>query len=589
MRKSEKNYAAAVKKMQEQDDQEFIAELKDKYGIDEECNSELVEIICHAYGVKDIITLFRDDQLQLQPFNLTYTLTTIPAVPEIDKRHKDKETLKVVTQYEKHFRQWIKLFKYFLPAWFYVTDKMKIGVDWYKYMKLFFKNRPFKTFPSLKSGIEYKDNLGAWKLLAPDELITTYNKHLMKMMDKWGLSNSHLMNTGIGQSRNLVKANTLNRYADTPEELLTPYLVAFRNGTYNFKTNQLQPHNEKDYLLNLHDYSIDLEHPHAPHTDKLLTDMMGDAATFFKEFIGFCFYPNHAVLQDFIILYGQSGEGKSTILNYIKQSLIGPNNFSALDPQTMGDRNNRFATSDLYGKELNVVPDISDKLIQDVNILKGLVGGDSIRAEFKQERSFTFVSRAKNIWSANNLPALRSTDASSALADRANIIKLINGDTRRSDNHFWQHHDMEKVRAERPQFVAECLNLFYQVLQRHRKGLGRSSWSRPVSVQQQTTEWLKHNDPVGEWLESVKEDNPQLFQDGYFLKDQAYTDYKNWCMDDGRKNILTKNHLGNVLYSRYGFYETRVTLPNGKSPRVWANKELKKEWNKVVGNWSKSR
>lgn len=402
-----------------------------------------------------------------------------------------------------------------------------------------------------------------------------------------GLSHSHAINQGIGQSRNLVKAEALNRQADSPEELIKPYLVAFRNGTYNFKTNQLQLHNMNDYLLNLHNYSIDLENPHAPHTDKLLADMMGDAATFFKEFIGFCFYPNHAVLQDFVILNGASGEGKSTILHYIKEDLFGPKNSSALDPQTMGDRNNRFATSDLYGKELNVVPNISDKLIQDVNVLKGLVGGDSIRAEFKQERSFTFISRAKNIWSANNLPALRSSDANSALADRANVIQFINGDTRRNDNHFWQHHDMAKVKAERPQFVAECLNLFYQVLQRHAQGKGRDSWTRTDTIRKATQEWLKHNDPVSEWLENVKEENPQLFQDGYFLKDQAYTDYKNWCMDDGR-TILKRSNLGAILCSRYGFENKKVYTSTGHR-YCWVNKTLKQEWDKIVSNWNETR
>lgn len=560
---------------------------KVKYGIGQDFNSELEVLICDTYHVSDITTLFKAN-LQLKPFNTTYALTTKPS--SISKEEKEKLSAAGITD---HINCWKKLFNYFLPRWLflYVNKSKKaldIGVDWAEYMKEYFQAYPIETFSQLESGIEYKEPLGAWKRLNNKEMFNVFNKQLIKTLGRWGIRQSHTLNAGITQTRNLAKAYTLNRRANTPEELVTPYLVAFRNGTYNFRTNELQAHNKNDYLLNLHDYIVDLNHPHAPNTDKLLNEMVGDAATFLKEFIGFCFYPNHSTFQDFVLLHGASGEGKSTLLNFIKEYLIGPDNFSALDPQTMGDRNNRFATSDLYSKELNVVPDISDKLIQDVSALKGLVGGDSIRAEFKGQSSFTFVSRAKNIWSANHLPALRSSDANSALADRANVIKFINGDTRKSSNHFWQHHDMEKVKAERPQFVGECLELFHKVLKRHQQGLGRDSWTRPTSIKQATNEWLKHNDPVAEWLENVKENNPSLFQDGYFKKDDAYSDYRFWCNAEGR-TIMSKKKLGDKLCSDYGFENKKVYTSNGQHLHSWVNKELKNEWNKIINDWSKTR
>lgn len=558
--------------------------LKDKYGIGQEFSSELETIICNAYQVSDVATLFRDN-LQLRPFNTTYALTTKP-------KHSNEE-LDINAQIDC----WKKMFEYFLPRWLFLyIGKTKandpfpytMGVDWAEYMREYFQFHPVETFPQLESGIEYNNSLGAWKRLENTELFNMFNKQLIKTLGQWGIRQSHTLNKGITQTRTLVKAYTLNRRANTPEELITPYLVAFKNGTYNFKTNELQAHSKDNYLLNLHGYNIDLDHPHAPNTDKLLNDMVGDAATFLKEFIGFCFYPDHSTFQDFILLHGESGEGKSTLLSYIRDSLFGAKNFSALDPQTMGDRNNRFATSDLYSKELNVVPDISDKLIQDVSALKGLVGGDSIRAEFKGQPSFTFVSRAKNIWSANHLPALRSSDANSALADRANVIDFINGDTRNKNNHFWQHHDMQKVKAERPQFVGECLELFHKVLKRHQQGLGRDSWSRPDSVKTATRKWLQDNDPVAEWLNSVKEENPQLFQDGYFIKDQAYYDYKTWSADDGR-TVLKKSNLGKILCSRYGFENKKVYTADGQHRYCWVNKELKSEWDKIIEDWTKTR
>ncbi|KRL28670.1 hypothetical protein FD27_GL001670 [Limosilactobacillus frumenti DSM 13145] len=586
-----KKDVAKLRKLQNEEEQERIDELKDKYGIGEECTKELTTIISEAYHVKNIIELFSSDQLEVRSFNLSYALTTQPVFQAKPGLHDGKNHSDDRKEYEHQLNCWVNMINYFLPSWFYLTISKKtkkyvIGVDWFKYMKLFFKKRPFETFPLLPQGIEYKENFGAWKILEKNELDKTYNKYLIKMMEKWGLARSNAMNNGIGQTRKLSDALILNRSANEPEDLLNQNLVAFKNGTYNFKTGELQPHNKRDYLLNLHDYSIDLDHPHAPNTDKLLRDMMGNASTFFKEFIGYCYYPSHSMFQDFIILNGDGGEGKSTLLNYISQDLFSKKNFSALDPQTIADRNNRFATSDLYGKEINIVPDISDKMLKDVAPLKGLVGGDPIRAEEKGQPSFNFISRAKNIWSANKLPALRSSDVNRALEDRANILKLVNGDTRSKNNDFWQKHDMDKVRSERPQFVAECLNLFHEVMKRHQQGLGRSSWTRPASINQDTSEWFKHNNPVQLWLDSVKEENPQLLQDGYFIKDQAFADYRYWCSHEERSK-LNKGNFGKALCSNLGFENKRVHLDDGSFRYCWVNHGLKKQWDKDISDWNK--
>lgn len=585
------NYEAMnkLKELQKEDDDKFVSKIKADFGIGQDFNKELEGLICETYHVYNIINLFRESNLTLKPLNLSYAISTYKKYVTFDVENGPNGKGK-----NNSLNCLMKIIDYFSPRWIYLkeTDKqdkpVKLCVDWMKYVQDYFHKYPFETFPAFGNGIEYKSVFGAWKILNAGELSNTFNKGLIKTLNKWSLNQSSIINYGIRQTSTLIKALTLNRKVDIPEGLLSDHLVAFRNGTYNFNTNKLQSHNKDNYLLNLHRYDVDLRNTQAPNTDKLLNDMMGSSDTFFKEFIGYCFYPNHSVFQDFIILNGEGGEGKSTLLNYIRNDLFGATNVSALDPQTMADRNNRFATSDLYGKELNVVPDISDKLIKDIDVIKGLVGGDAIRAEIKGKQAFSFVSRAKNIWSANKLPTLRSSDINRALADRANVIKLINGDTRQQSNHFWQTHDMDKVKSERPQFVGECLTLFHEVLIRHNKGMGKDSWSKNQAIKVSTEAWLKHNDPVGEWLESVREETPSLLQGGFFIKDDAFFDYKWWCDHEGR-TPLNKNNLGEALCLRYGFENKRVHLNNGAFPYCWVNHNLKKEWDGENINWSKKR
>lgn len=588
-----------LKRMQDKENQASIKELKDKYGVEVEGLKSLIELIQKAYGVQDIMALIKqrtDKTLDLVPIYINKIKSTTPKLVSAKQNDDDPVTSIDLKEFKNSLDRWVNLVDLFTPKFFdvYITKDdgvVVISFNLYKYLNFYFKTYPTETFSYLPNGMVYQAKHGAWKLFAKGELKKRFNQHLSQTLIRWGKNNIEYINKETRQLDQQLDQTVFNSKAPLPDDLMDTNLVAFNNGTYNFANGTVQHHSKNNYLLNIHDYWVDFDNPTAPETDKLLDDMVGDASTFFKEFIGYSFYPRHDVFQDFIFLHGKAGEGKSTLLNYLITSLFGKENTSALDPQTIADRTDKFATSELYRKELNVVPDISDGMLKDINALKGLVGGDYMRAQFKGQDSFKFASRAKNIWSANTLPSIKANDASRAIKDRVNVIEFINGDTRDANNDFWQHHDMNKVRSERPQFVAECLNLFHKVLQRHKEGQGRDSWTRTESIRKATNHWLKTNDPIGLWLESVRDENPSLLQDGYFVKDNAYSDYKIWCEGESR-TPMNKGNLGKQLTSRFGFEDKRVKMPDGSFPRVWSNQDLKEQWNKgehPVNEWNKKR
>lgn len=561
-------------------------ELTDKYGLDG-TTQELQDYICSVYNVDDIKELLLDDALRFKPLSIYEVVDTFDKEEYTDQ---DEETKFFLTE---SGNQWLNLAKYFIPRWIKLslaktTGNIKVYYNWYLYTVDYFKNHPTNTFSEYQAGIAYHHKNGAWKVMKKDELTSKFDKALVNNLIPWGIVDDKVMNAGITRAKKLITSQVFNDNASRPEKLSKDKLVAFNNGTYNFATGQKQEHSKDDYLLNIHDYNVNFSSHEAPETDKLLTDMMGPAAKFFKEYIGYCFYPNHDIFQDFIFLLGEGGEGKSTLLNYIKRDLFGSDNTAALDPQTMNSDTDRFATSDLYGKEVNIVPDISSKPLPDVAKLKGLLGADPIAVQFKFGDRFEMTSRAKNIWSANKLPPIRSDDVGQAMSDRANVIKLTNGDTRKSNNNFWQKHDMNKVRSERSQFVGECLYLFQQVLKRFDKGKGQDSWSKPASVKEDAQEWLTNSDPVKQWLTSVKEENASLFEDGYFVKQDAYNDYKIWCKAEGRYP-MKKSNLQDALLTRFGFEYRRIRTSNGGQPYCWVNPALADKWDKEKINWTTKR
>lgn len=561
-------------------------ELTDKYGLDG-TTQELQDYICSVYNVDDIKELLLDDALRFKPLSIYEVVDTFDKEEYTDQ---DEETKFFLTE---SGNQWLNLAKYFIPRWIKLslaktTGNIKVYYNWYLYTVDYFKNHPTNTFSEYQAGIAYHHKNGAWKVMKKDELTSKFDKALVNNLIPWGIVDDKVMNAGITRAKKLITSQVFNDNASRPEKLSKDKLVAFNNGTYSFATGQKQEHSKDDYLLNIHDYNVNFSSHEAPETDKLLTDMMGPAAKFFKEYIGYCFYPNHDIFQDFIFLLGEGGEGKSTLLNYIKRDLFGSDNTAALDPQTMNSDTDRFATSDLYGKEVNIVPDISSKPLPDVAKLKGLLGADPIAVQFKFGDRFEMTSRAKNIWSANKLPPIRSDDVGQAMSDRANVIKLTNGDTRKSNNNFWQKHDMNKVRSERSQFVGECLYLFQQVLKRFDKGKGQDSWSKPASVKEDAQEWLTNSDPVKQWLTSVKEENASLFEDGYFVKQDAYNDYKIWCKAEGRYP-MKKSNLQDALLTRFGFEYRRIRTSNGGQPYCWVNPALADKWDKEKINWTTKR
>lgn len=561
-------------------------ELTDKYGLDG-TTQELQDYICSVYNVDDIKELLLDDVLRFKPLSIYEVIDTFDKEEYTDQDEENKFFL------TEGGDQWLNLAKYFIPRWIKLslaktTGNIKAYYNWYLYTVDYFKKHPTNTFSEFPAGIAYHHKNGAWKVMGKDELTNEFDKALVNNLIPWGIVDDGVMNAGITRTKKLITSQVFVSSVSRPEKLSKDKLVAFNNGTYNFATGQKQEHSKDDYLLNIHDYDVDFSSHEAPETDKLLTDMMGPAAKFFKEYIGYCFYPNHDIFQDFIFLLGEGGEGKSTLLNYIKRDLFGSDNTAALDPQTMNSDTDRFATSDLYGKEVNIVPDISSKPLPDVDKLKGLLGADSIAVQFKFGDRFEMTSRAKNIWSANKLPPIRADDVGQAMSDRANVIKLTNGDTRKSNNNFWQKHDMNKVRSERSQFVGECLYLFQQVLKRFDKGKGQDSWSKPASVKDDAQEWLTNSDPVKQWLTSVKEENASLFEDGYFVKQDAYNDYKIWCKAEGRYP-MKKSNLQDALLTRFGFEYRRIHTPNGGQPYCWVNQALADKWDKEKIDWTTKR
>lgn len=118
------------------------------------------------------------------------------------------------------------------------------------------------------------------------------------------------------------------------------------------------------------------------------------------EVIGYCLMPGYRY-QWIPIFLGEGENGKGVLSNLIV-SLFGRGNVSTASLQELGE--NRFASSDLYGKMVNLCGDLDAADLKHTGIIKRLTGGDLVRAERKGQHAFTFYNRAKVLAACNRIP-----------------------------------------------------------------------------------------------------------------------------------------------------------------------------------------
>ncbi|MDD4113225.1 MAG: phage/plasmid primase, P4 family, partial [Herbinix sp.] len=195
-----------------------------------------------------------------------------------------------------------------------------------------------------------------------------------------------------------------------------PYLLNLQNGIYSIKEKTLYPHTQQHISINQLNCSYVLN-AECPVFLQYLNDIIKDTETILllQEVFGYFLIPETYAQKCFIIV-GQGNTGKSTFLKAV-QIVIGNMNISFVPLQKLSDR---FSTAELFGKLVNICPDLPTTVIRDTGVFKIITGEDTVLAEKKYESAFTFNNKARLIFSCNKLPD--SSDKSDAFFNRLIII-----------------------------------------------------------------------------------------------------------------------------------------------------------------------
>ncbi|GAP03374.1 potassium-transporting ATPase subunit A [Fructobacillus pseudoficulneus] len=350
--------------------------------------------------------------------------------------------------------------------------------------------------------------------------------------------------------------------------------VAFKNGTYMFDSGERMPNSPKDYLINGH--QIEAQPGKAsPNINAWGSYLFGPSWQYVKEVLGYAFIPEQTTFNTITILLDETGgSGKSYFVEKIVRPLIGQNNITAKDIDTLTGSNgksNRFGTFDLINKLANIHLDIPDTRIDMPDTLKTLSGGDVVEVEGKGTNSVSVKLYALLIFASNNKPKIA---VSSALLQRMHLVPVVAPKVRDNPQeanmraHLWDEGEAVK---ELGGFAIECIETFKQA-----KAQGHLTVND--EIEKVTKDWATGQDLVATFLLEAQKETPEGYTGG-ISKQVAFARFRDWLSDNHIESKMNKKSFGTSLTQK-GILETRTRLhPDGDTGNAvasWQGLDLEK-------------
>jgi P4 family phage/plasmid primase-like protien len=318
-----------------------------------------------------------------------------------------------------------------------------------------------------------------------------------------------------------------------------PDIINVQNGLLNIWTGELRDHSP-DYLsivqLTLH-YCSKSRCPNIArflalvlHPEDVLTAL---------EVIGYTLYRT-AIYEKAVMLHGNGDNGKGVFIKLI-EAFVGSKNCSHVPLQDLD--NDKFSSADLFGKLVNTFADLKSQKILTTGNFKTLVSGDSVRAQEKFGKPFSFRNSSKLIYSSNKIPD--SDDKSYAYYKRWLILsfeKVFQGIAR--DTNL-----INKLTTSDE--LSGLLNIALISLRRLKKDNG----FKEISVEKVKKEYEYNANTVKAFLDdkcTIDLTSPEYCIPTIYL----YNEYENFCQER-RMRALEINVFGSKL-KEYGIEKDRI-------------------------------
>jgi putative DNA primase/helicase len=365
---------------------------------------------------------------------------------------------------------------------------------------------------------------------------------------------------GVSQARINSVSSMLEDDLYIPDRKISEMEVEFsdyinlKNGLFNLKTFELEPHRPEMYLTSQLDFDFDPDAKCPVFTEFLrtsLTDESGkpdfDMILLLREFMAYSMTAR-TDLKASLWLVGVPDSGKSTIIAFLR-SLMG-NLHETIDLNQLAT--NRFLLAGIVGKRVVTFTEAEGTSFLPDALYKALVGGrDEIYVDVKNKPGISFVPICKVVWSMNGAP--RINDRSGATFNRLRVIL------------FDKTIPLDKQTSNLDELLAkEKAGVFNVLMGDYRRLKNSGVFTRSERSIRWLEQYKRENDTEFVYCSEQLEYEPASRITGQDL----YNDYRNWCEQSGFK----PKNITQVAkeWRRLGLRDVRT---HGKT--VWQGAKLK--------------
>ena len=326
-------------------------------------------------------------------------------------------------------------------------------------------------------------------------------------------------------------------------------LINFKNGIYNIKTHQLEPHNPSIFTvcqLNANYVSDEefkkiLSEGSGKFVDKFLQEIgCGniDRINALLEYTGYSMTYSVRLKKCLFLLGSTADNGKSTFLELLTK-LFRIENVSNI---SIAEFSERFCGAQLENKLLNIYHEIENISLKNKSKFKIIVAGNSLKVEEKYKKPYNMKPFAHHIFAMNNLPEV-SGENDEGYFTRLHIIK------------FEAKFTEEQKEAFDFDTLTTTNSLDYLA------NLALRKYEKMLSEKRQKFSNYIENDEVLDMYKSVEnsvllflEMEPVFFHSldkkGKVKRTELYKCYQNWCMSNNLQPFSRLNFYAVVLDSK---------------------------------------
>ena len=368
----------------------------------------------------------------------------------------------------------------------------------------------------------------------------------------------------------LVDAELAKAAKETPESVNVAYMLNFESNSWSqfrLYTQKLgdnshpldeklifsnQRTNKKDYATKKLPYP--LSDGDCPSWDILLSTLYKPEDRRKIEWaIGSIVKGDSKYIQKFLVFYGPSGTGKSTVLNIIQRLFEGY--VAMFDAKALGSNNNSFSTEVFKNNPLVAIQHDGDlSRIEDNTKLNSIISHEDMVVNEKFKASYTARFNAF-LFMGTNQP-VRISDAKSGLIRRLIDVEPSGA---KLDFDIYQAA-MNKIDFELGAIASHCLRVYEK--------LGRTYYDdyRPIEMMYKTDHVL-----------NFVSDHYDIFSSQpYTSVRQAYSMYKEFCNEYGIDYPMSRQRFQSELGNYFGEFHDRYNDGNDIQRAVFTGFDMEK-------------